>query len=88
MTKEWFCKIIKEVRNYYNRIDKICDALGCGECQNMYEYGLPGIIMDYIENQSGKEWPDYIYDDIYNHFNISPEIIWEKIEKLEVKNND
>ena len=43
MTKEWFCKIIKEVRNYYNRIDKICDALGCSECQNMYE--LPGIIM-------------------------------------------
>lgn len=75
MSKEWFCKIIEEVRNYYNSIDKICDALGCGECQNMYEYGLPEIIMDYIEDQSRKEWPDYIYDDIYNNFNVSPEII-------------
>ena len=80
MNKEWFCKIVEEVRNYYNSIDKICDALGCGECQNMYE--LPGIIMDYVEEQSGKEWPDYIYDDIYNHPNVSSETIWDKIENL------
>lgn len=83
MSKEWFCLIIKEVREYLARIDKIEEALGCGACEDMYE--LPGVIMDYLEEQSGKEWPDNIYKDIYNVFTLSPKDIWNKIEKLEVK---
>lgn len=86
MNKEWFCRVVKEIREYLARIDKLEEALGCGACEDMYE--LPGVITDYLEEQSGKAWPDNIYEDIYNIFTLSPEDIWDKIEKLEVKNND
>ena len=85
MNKKWFCLIIKEIRDYLSRIDKIEEALGCGACEDMYK--LQGVIIDYLEEQSGKEWPDNIYENIYNTYTLSPEDIWDKIEKLEVKNN-
>ena len=81
MNKEWFCRVIKEIRGYLARIDKLEEALGC-VCEDMYK--LPEVIMDYLEEQSGKEWPGSIYEDIYNTYTLSPEDIWDRIEKLEV----
>lgn len=80
MNKKWFCLIIKELRDYLSRIDKIEEALGC-VCEDMYK--LQGVIIDYLEEQSGKKWPDIIYDDIYSHPNVSPETVWDKIENLD-----
>ena len=85
MNKKWFCLIIKEIREYLARIDKLEEALGC-VCEDMYK--LQGVIIDYLEEQSGKKWPDSIYDDIYNIFTLSPEDIWDKIKKLEIEDND
>ena len=84
MNKKWFCLIIKEIRDYLARIDKLEEALGCA-CEDMYK--LQGVIIDYLEEQSGKEWPDNIYENIYNTYTLSPEDIWDRIEKLEVKDN-
>ena len=80
MNKKWFCLIIKEIREYLARIYKLEEALGC-VCEDMYK--LQGVIIDYLEEQSGKKWPDIIYDDIYNHSNVSPETVWDKIENLD-----
>lgn len=79
MNKNGFCLIIKEIREYLTRINKLEEALGC-VCEDMYK--LQGVVIDYLEEQSGKKWPDNIYDDIYNHSNISPEAIWDEIENL------
>lgn len=51
-------------------------------CEDMYK--LPEVIMDYLEEQSGKEWPGNIYENIYNIYTLSPEDIWDRIERLEV----
>ena len=79
---EWFCRIIKEVREHFTRLDSLEEALGCSICENMY--GLPEIIMDYIEAQSGKVWPDEVWDKILNGKDITLEEIWDEIERLEV----
>ena len=69
------------IRQFLARIDKLEEALGC-VCEDMYK--LPGVIVDYLEEQSGKKWPDIIYDDIYNVSTLSPEDVWDRIERLEV----
>lgn len=86
LSKEFFVKAVTEVRKYHARLDAVAEALGCGSCDCMYE--LPGLIMDYLEEQSGKEWPDRIFDDLYNNIHLSPEDIWDRIQALEVKKDD
>lgn len=85
LNREFFTEIVTEIRTYCSRIDSIAEALGCGNCDSMY--ALPGLILDYFEWQSKKQWTDEIFDLIYNDQCTSPEVIWEKIQRLEENKN-
>lgn len=83
MDKDWFCIIVRELREYFERLNKLEEALGC-VCEDMYK--LSGVIMDYLEHQSGKIWPDEVWDKLLNHKEVVPEEVWDEVEMLEVNN--
>ena len=86
LSKEFFIEVVTEIRKHCARLDAIAEALGCGVCEYMYE--LPGLVVDYLEEQSGKEWPDEVFNDLYNNVHVSPEDLWDRIQALEEKKDD
>lgn len=76
-----FEKIVKQVREYYKRLDKVENALGSICLENFYD--LPNSIINEIEEATGVEWTDDIFEAIWDpKANCPIKDIWDKIQQL------
>jgi len=84
MKKETFCALLDAARKLSAHIDSLCEALRTTE-----------IIMDdplndiynVLINDSEREWTDEALDDLFN-FEMSAEVLYDKIKELEELKND
>lgn len=81
ISKEKFVRIINSMRDFYERLNLIEKGLGVVS-DKMSDF--PALIMEELEEESRRNWPDSIWDDIYNS-NKDPEDIYENILDLEAQ---
>lgn len=85
MKKETFCELFDATCKLSSYIDDLCKTLG-----------VDAVVMDdplndiynVIVNDSGKEWPDEAYDDLFD-CETDANVLYDKIMKLEdIKNGN
>lgn len=85
MKKETFCELLNAAHKLSSYIDDLCKALG-----------VDAIVMDdslndiynVIINDSGKEWPDEVSDNLFD-CETAADVLYDKVMKLEdIKNGN